>query len=152
MRSCCSDNDYWSMVVGGCPTGPPPPPGPQEKCDGELYQSKCLAQSEELKALWTVDADECCAECAKEPECKGWAWGLTTNSAGVHACHLKAKIRPPGNAGNCTSACKYEGCLQGGNIEPIVDLWYKPESGPEGPAHGYNNTCWHGQPDGVSCR
>jgi hypothetical protein len=143
------DNDYWSMVVGSCSAGPPPPPGPQESCDGELFQSVCLASSSELKATYTVDAAACCAECAKESECMGWAWGLTENAKGIHACHLKSKIHVPGNAGNCTSACKYTGCLQHPNARPVVDLWHMPEGGPEGPGHGYNNTCFRGQPNGA---
>ena len=143
------DNDYWSMVVGSCSAGPPPPPGPQESCDGELFQSVCLASSTELKGTNTIDAAACCAECAKEPECMAWAWGLTENDKGIHACHLKSKVQTPGNAGNCTSACKFEGCLQHPNARPVVDLWHMPEVGKEGPGHGYNNTCFTGQPNGA---
>ena len=79
----------------------------------------------------------------------GWAWGLTVNDQGLHACHLKSEVHSPGNAGNCTSACKFTGCLHPGNKHPVVDLWHMPEGGPEGPGHGYNNTCFTGQPMGA---
>jgi hypothetical protein len=33
-----------------------------------------MASSKELRVTYTVDAAGCCAACAKEAQCMGWAW------------------------------------------------------------------------------
>ena len=40
----------------------------------ELFKSICMASSKELRVTYTVDAAGCCAACAKEAQCMGWAW------------------------------------------------------------------------------
>jgi arylsulfatase A-like enzyme len=131
-------NDYWSGDVGGCHL-PGPPPGPQEQCPGN-YQHTCLAGSPELGSEWTATPDDCCKACGATPQCKGWAWGLTEKN-GNHSCHLKSEITKQ-NQGNCTSACKYTGCMHS-DMTPVVDLWLN-DGMHEGPARGFNNSCGKG--------
>ena len=140
------DNDYWAMTVGSCATGPKPKPTHKPaQCDAESFEPFCLAHSPESKLEWTATAGECCTLCQKYSGCGAFAWGLTQNAQGLHACHMKSEAANDHNPGNCTSGCKYEGCLKQGASLPVVDLWMK-QPGMEGPARGFNSTCWHGQP------
>ena len=144
-------NDYWSGAVGSCSAGPPPPPGPQERCPGNYQRATCLGASPELKGTSenTANADECCKRCAENEQCMGWAWGKTATISGNHSCHLKAQVARNTNDGNCTSACKFTGCLRK-NAAAVVDLWLS-DGMHEGPARGWNNTC-NGSTSGPSAR
>lgn len=114
------DNDYWSMVVGSCPTGPRPPPTHQPAgCDVESYRSVCFGSSPASRSTMTRSATDCCAECHADPLCKGFAWGLTCppHALGNCSCNMKSAVHKP-NPGNCTSGCKDEGCLNFGERVP----------------------------------
>lgn len=155
------DNDYWSMVVGSCPpVGPRPAPTHRlETCDAEAaLHFVCLGSSPPSRSTRTATAADCCAECHADEDCAGWAWGLACGMGGSANCTCNMKASVAGRtSGNCTSACKYTGCLDQAPSLPVIDLWHMPlggaaSGGAEGPAHGYNNSCWHSIPDGDTGR
>lgn len=134
------------MSCGNCKMHPPDPVNKKECKAGQGHKFCSSSSPNTGKMQFVANADDCCALCAETPQCVAWVWGRSQNEHGLHSCFMKSEIIKK-EEGNCTFQCMLEDGCTIPSI-PVVDLWLAPGDKTEGPAHGYNNTCIAGNPNG----